>query len=160
MKRIFTTLIILYSILLLTACPSASLKKAQDSSARVATYANAGVNLTRNLFTSNVITLEQKDQIARKFVLLAEGGIAFDAAVAKAIQVYGSNAPKSEIQKIFETFDSEVVGKFLDILASLKLLANRAAYGQVIEAIRTAVLVVANVFGRRSQIAARIAAVS
>lgn len=158
--RSIATLAIIYSMVLLSACPSkASLDKAKESSARVATYANAGVNLTRNLYSSNVISLEQKDAIARKFVLLAEGGIAFDAAVEKAIQVYGSNAPKSEIQKIFETFDAEVVGKFLDILASLKLVANRAAYAQVIETIRTAVLVVAGVFGHKQAIARRIAAV-
>lgn len=159
--RIFTCLAVVYAVVLTTACPSSSsLKTAQEASARVATYANAGVNLTRSLYNSSVITIEQKDAVAGKFVLLADGGIAFDAAVANAIKVHGSNASKTEIAKIFETFDVQVVGKFLDILASLKLIANKLAYAQVIETIRTAVLVVANVFGRKQLIAARIAAVA
>ncbi|MEQ1644229.1 MAG: hypothetical protein ABL959_12350 [Pyrinomonadaceae bacterium] len=158
--RYLTALVILYSVVLLTACPQASLQKAKDSSARVATYANAGVNLTRNLYTSKLITLSQKDLVARKFVQLAEAGIAFDAVLAKAVVVYGSNVPKSEIAKAFETFDSEVVGKFLDILESLKVIANKSAYAQIIEGLRTAVLIVANVFGHRQSVARRITAVA
>ncbi|HEV7701392.1 MAG TPA: hypothetical protein VGO43_14265, partial [Pyrinomonadaceae bacterium] len=94
--RFSLALTVLYSMVLLTACPSAaSLEKAKAESARIATYANAGVNLTRNLYESQVITIGQKDAIAKKFVFLADGGIAFDAAVNKALATYGSNVPKT-----------------------------------------------------------------
>jgi hypothetical protein len=157
--KFLTALALVYSVVMLTACPSsASLQKAQESSARIAKYANAGVDLTRGLYESQVITLKQKDDIAKKFVLLAQGGIAFDAAVAKTQSLYGTNAPKNEVQAIFATFDTEVVGKFLDILQSLKVIANKQAYAAVIETIRTAVLVVAGVFGQQHAIAQRIEA--
>lgn len=157
MLKKIATLIILYSVVLLTACPSkASLEKAKAESSRIAGYANAGVNLTRSLYESQVITIGQKDNIARKFISLADAGIAFDLAVNKAIQTYGSNVPKSEIERVFAVFDSEVVEKFLDILSSMKLLANKAAYAQVIDTLRTAVLLVAKVFNKRQLIAAKV----
>lgn len=164
MKTIFvrtlTTLMIVYSIVLLTACPAASLQKAHDSSAKIAKYANAGVNLTRSLYQSQVISIDQKDAIARKFILLADGGIAFDAAVAKAKQVYGPNAPASEVQRIFALFDTEVIGKFLDILQSLKLINSQSAFLNIIAGIRAAVLVVAGLVGQKAAVVQRIEAIS
>ncbi len=156
--RTFATLALIYSMLMLTACPAASLQKVSDSSARVATYANAGVNLTRNLYEGKVITLDQKDAVATKFVQLAQAGVAFDAAVAKAKQVYGTNAPASEVQAIFATFDSEVIGRFLDVLKSLKLIANAGKYAAIIDGIRAAVMVIAGVFNQAHSVKLRLEA--
>ena len=156
--RMFAALAVIYSTLLMTACPAASLQKVSDSSARIATYANAGVNLTRSLYEAKVITIGQKDDVATKFVQLAQAGVAFDAAVAKAKTVYGTTAPASEIQRIFATFDSEVVGKFLDVLASLKLIAAKGKYAAIIETIRAAFMVVAGVFGHSKSVGLRLEA--
>lgn len=156
--RYFATFLVMYAVVQLTACPAASLQKAANASSRVATYANAGVNLTRNLYESKVIPIGQKDDIAQKFVLLAEAGVAFDAAVARARTIYGTNAPSSEIQKILATFDSEVVGRFLDVLQSLKLINARDKYAAIIDTIRAAVLVIANVFGHSKSVGLRLQA--
>ena len=157
--RIFISFVLIYAMVMLTACPSAaSLQKVQDSSARVAKYANAGVDLTRTLYESKVITLAQKDAIAQKFVLLARGGIAFDAAVANAKATYGTNAPQATIQQLLATFDSQVVGQFLEILTSLKVIGASGAYAAIIETIRAAVMVVAGVFGTKAAVTQRLAA--
>ena len=158
LTKIIVTLSLIYTIVMLTACPAASLQKAESASKRIATYANAGVNVTRTLFESKVISIGQKDEVARKFIVLAEGGIAFDIAIGKAKQLYGTNVPKSELVKIFAIFDTELVERFLDVLQSLRIIANKAAFAAVIDTIRASVLIIANVFGQRHLIETKIRA--
>jgi hypothetical protein len=154
------TLALVYSMVFLTACPSAaSLQKAKDESGKLAGYANIGVNVTRTLWESHVITdITVKDVIATKFVVLAKAGETFDTAVTNAIATYGTNAPKSEIDRIFATFDSQVVSNFIAVLQSLKLVSNAAAFATVIATIETAVLLIAKLFNQKSSVAARLQA--
>ena len=153
-------LLLIYS-LFLTACPSRlNIEKAKSSSAKVATYANAGVNLTRELFNANFLTLEQKDRIAEGWITLANAGIAFDAAIANLEQQYpqgvNSRIPKAEIERLFAVFDATVVNHFLEILSSLKLINRIGNYAAIIESIKAAILIVAGAFGQKSVIAAKI----
>src|SRR4051812_32441953 len=101
--KILLTLAVLYTLVMTTACPvsAASLEKAESASKQVATYANAGVELTRTLFESHVLSLAQKDTVARGFISLAEAGIAFDATVASAKQQFpAGQVPSSTISAI------------------------------------------------------------
>jgi hypothetical protein len=156
MKKILVCLTLVYSLLLF-GCPSKSIQKAKESSAKLATYANAGVDVTRGLFRENVITLAQKDKIADAFIVLADAGIAFDAAVRKAETEYGTNAPKAEIDRLFAIFDAEVVAKFLGVLSALKLVNDIGSFSVVIETLKTSVLLIAKAFGRMKQTEARLA---
>lgn len=157
MKTILTTLLILAS-LILTACPARTIQKAKSASANLATYANTGVDVTRELYRNNLITLAQKDKIADAFIVLANGGIAFDLAVKNAEQVYGgATPPRRELDALFATFNAEVVAKFLAVLQSLKLVNNTGAIGTVIESLKTAVLLIAAAFKHKSQVEAAIA---
>jgi hypothetical protein len=141
---------------MLTACPSQTIAKAKSSSAKLATYANSGVDLTRELFRSNFINLATKDKIADGFIVLAKAGQAFDLAVANAEKQYGADVPKDVIGQLFGTFNSEVVAKFVTVLAALKLTNVSGNFGAIIETIKTAVLLIAKAFGKRSVVAAQL----
>lgn len=158
MRRIFTSILIIYSMVMLTACPKEqSIEKAKSSSAKLATYANTGVNITRDLFNEKVISLETKNKIADAFIVLADAGIAFDTAVKRIETVYGTDVPKAEVTKLFEVFDKEVVQAFLAVLETLKLVSDSSAYLVVIEAVRTAVLTIAEAFDRKKTVEAQVA---
>ncbi len=157
MKKILTCLLLIYSLVMLTACPAKSIEKAKSSSAKLATYANAGVDLTRDLFRSNFINLATKDKIADGFIVLAKAGQAFDLAVANAEKQYGPDVPKDVIGQLFGTFNAEVVAKFVTVLAALKLTNVSGNFGAIIETIKTAVLLIAGAFGKRSIVAAQLA---
>jgi hypothetical protein len=161
MKRLITNFAIIFLIvfsLLTIACPTQSIQRAKDSSAKLAGYANTGVNLTRDLYEQNLINLATKDKIADAFIVLAKAGIAFDAAVAQVEAQYGASAvPKSEIDKLFAVFSSEVVAKFLDVVAALKLTNQANLYAQAIDLIKTAVLIIAKAFGRSASVKQQLA---
>lgn len=154
MKKFLITLIVLGS-LILTGCPNKSIQKAKDASSKLASYANAGVNITRDLYREKVISLEMKDRIADAFILLADGGIAFDLAVKRAEETYGSSAPKAEVEMLFAVFDREVISRFLDVLEKLKAVTNANAYLAIIESLKAAILVVAAAFGKRQAVEGR-----
>ncbi len=155
MKFLLTTILVLAS-LLSTACPARTIEKAEASSKKLATYANAGVNITRDLYREQLISIGVKDKIADAFILLAKGGQAFDLAVANAKVQYGTNPPKPAIDALFATFSSEVLAKFLAVLQELKLVADSSAYLAVIESVKAAVLIIAAAFGRRGQVEAQL----
>lgn len=156
MKKLLIVFLISLS-LMLGGCPKQSIEKAKANSAKVATYANAGVDLTRELWRANFLSLEQKDRVAEAWIVLARAGIAFDAAIANIEGEYGiADVPKSEIEKLFAVFNREVVGKFLDVLTALKLTTRAGEFGTIIESIKTAVLIVAGYFNRRSEVAAQL----
>ena len=157
MKRFLTCLLLIYSLVILTACPTASLAKAKTESERLATYANAGVNLTRELFRAGFVNLATKDKIADGFIVLATAGQAFDRAVVNAEAQYGSNVPKSEIAKLFATFDAEVITKFLAVLSLLKIANVSGNFVAVIESIKAAVLVIGSAFRMKAAVQARLA---
>jgi hypothetical protein len=158
LNKLVSILIVLSLVSFMTACPKASIASAKSSSQKVATYANAGVDITRELYRAGKISLEKKDAIADGFIRLAEAGLAFDAIVASAERQYGSNAPpKGEIDRLFATFDHDVVAKLVDVLKELKVPGvSSATFGPTIELLKTAILTVAKAFGKREQIAAQI----
>ncbi len=161
MKQILLALTVIYSMFFVTACPARiNIDKAKTNSAKVARYANAGVDLTRELFRSNFLTLAQKDKIADAWIVLANAGIAFDTAIANLEQQYPQTGvqkvPKVEIEKLFAVFNSTVVSQFLEILTSLKLIDRLNNYAVIIESIKAAILIIAGAFGQRKTIAAKI----
>lgn len=159
MKKLITYLLLMVMTVVMTACPEKSIANARKRSAQVASYANTGVNLTRDLFNAKLITLEQKDQVAVGFIALAQAGKTFDEAVRSVETTYGVDVPRAEVEKLFEVFNSLVVGKFLDVLRTLKLIPSDSRIGEVIELIRTAVLSVAKAFGKSYEVRQQLEAV-
>lgn len=162
LRTFFTTLLIIAAVFLVgitTGCPAKTLDKAQSSSVKIATYANTGINITRDLFNSRVITLAQKNQIAQGWLALAQAGQAFDVTVVRLKQQYGSaTPPASEIEALFTAFDDQVVNQFIHVLTALGVAGIPAEFQTVIAAIRTAVLIIAGMVGHKTQTAAKLAA--
>lgn len=157
MKSFCLCLLLLASFVFgLTGCTPDTVAKAKKASSKLASYADKGVNVTRDIYQQKLISLELKDKIADGFIKLSDAGIAFDAAVANAEKVYGSNVPQSEVEQLFAVFDQKVVAQFLAVVASLKLISNTPALAAVIESIKVAVLVIADAFGKKVVVAAEV----
>lgn len=154
--RYFIGVLAVIASMILTGCPAKTIQKAKESSAKLATYANSGVNVTRGLFQQELIGLEAKDKIADAFIILADAGIAFDLAVRNAEAAYGSDPPKTALDALFETFNAQVVAKFLNVLEKLKLVSDTGAYLAIIESLKAAVLVIAAAFGKKGQVEAQL----
>jgi hypothetical protein len=160
---------LLYALVLVTtACPvsAASIQKIQDESKKVATYANTGVELTRTLYENHVFSsdpaknLAIKDDIARGFITLAQGGVAFDATVAQAKQQYTGNVPQSQIEAFVNTFNTDIVDRFVTVLKSLKVISEGSQFATTVELLRTAVLATAAVLKIKSAVQAKLTAAS
>jgi hypothetical protein len=155
MKNLIVITIISISILL-TGCPKASIQSVKENSKKVAGYANAGVEITRELYRAGKLTLAQKDLIADGFIALAVGGLAFDAAVMAAEKQYAGNVPKDAVKQLLGVFNQEVVAKLVDLLSKIKPGFDSQAFHLAIEGIKTSVILIAGVFGQRKQVAAQI----
>ncbi|HEY8562812.1 MAG TPA: hypothetical protein VIL74_20710 [Pyrinomonadaceae bacterium] len=159
MKKIFTCALLIYSLVMLTACPAKSIETARAQSMSMARYANAGVDITRDLFREGVISLAQKDKIADGFLNLAKAGQLFDETLAAIEKSYGSNVPRTELEKLFESFNGIVVAKFLDLLKEMKLVGSGSRLGEVIEILRTTILAAAKIFGKAYEVRQQIEAI-
>lgn len=146
-------------MVLLTACPQKTIDTAKKQSTQIAVYANNGVEITRELFRNQIISLAQKDKIADGFILLAKAGQTFDLTVKNLENTYGKRPPKSELDKLFQVFNSEVVANFLEILRELKVIGANNRYGEVISLLQTAILTIAAVFRNSRQIKQQIEAI-
>jgi len=157
----FAFLFVIVFSMFATGCPDKSIQKAKSSSARVATFANAGVNLTRDLYRQQIISITVKDRIADAFITLAKAGQTFDAAVLKVEAQYGPAAPpRAEIDKLFAVFDSEVVDGLVDILKTVTASGIPDKFREIVETLKSAVIVIAKVFNRAVVVEARLAEVS
>jgi hypothetical protein len=156
MKFVLSLLIISSFVFAMTGCTPDTIAKAEKASGKLAGYADKGVNVTRDIYQQKLISLAVKDKIADGFIKLGNAGIAFDQAVANARQAYGTNVPAPEVERLFATFDSNVVGQFLAIIASMKLISDAPALAAVIATIKTAILVIADAFGKKVVVAAEV----
>lgn len=158
-KNALVALLMSSLVLAMTGCPKANIETVKSNSKKVATYANAGVEITRALFQAKKISLERKDAVADGFISLAEGGAAFDALVASIEAQYVDKAiPKSEIKRLFDTFNKDVVAKLVGVLKELKVpgTSNFDELWPKIELLKTAILAVAGAFGQREAVASQI----
>lgn len=164
--RLICMLVLYALVLMTTACPvdAVSIQKLQDSSGKVAGYANVGVNVTRTLYENHVFSsdpaknLATKDNIADGFIDLAKGGVAFDATVASLKQQYASNVPQSQLIALVNTFNSDVVDKLASVLTSLKVINAKSQFAATIDLLKTAVLTAAAVLKIKSAVQAKLAA--
>lgn len=157
-RQMLTTMLLIASIIFTqTACGPDTIAKAEKASAKLASYADKGVNVTRQLYRENIINLATKDAIADGFIRLADAGLAFDVAVRNAKAAYGENVPATEVERLFAVFDSQVVAQFLAVLQSYKLIADAPALAAVIASVKAAVLVIADAFGKKVQTQAKLA---
>ena len=144
MNKIFAVIVLIWAIVFASACPEkASLEKMQKRSSQIAAAADEGVNITRALFRENLISIEIKDRIADGFIKLARGGQVVDKTIADAIREFGASPPQDARAQIVALFKSNIVSGFLDILDILKIVQAGEKFRPTVEAIKTAVLLIA-----------------
>jgi hypothetical protein len=156
-KNFLASLLLLSVALTFTACDTKSIATAKTQSRKMARYANAGVEVTREMYRAQIINLAQKDKIADGFIRLAAAGQLFEKAIGNLESAYGTQSvPVSEIDKLFKTFDEEVVNQFLDLLAGLKIVTVSEDLRQVISVLRSTIIAAAKFFGKKAVIQQRI----
>lgn len=156
MKRFILSLLIIYSLLLVTACPSkGALEKAFNQSANIGKLASASAVTVGDLYKAGVISLETKDQIAEKLAQIVTSGTQVHGVIKALAEKYKGqvdNITADERNNLDLLFSREIVEPFLAILTSLKLLSPNTAK-QILVAVallRSAIMTVTGVFGSGS----------
>lgn len=163
MRTIITMLLISCLCFLSIGCDKQkSLEKAERTSKKLATYADSGVNITRELYEQNIITQNQTITIADNFIKLADAGIAFDAKVADLKAYYAANGEKPDgktLDNLAILFRSNIVVQFIEVLEQLKLVQPNEKLKLLISTIRNAVLIIASALDVENQTKTQIAGV-
>jgi hypothetical protein len=145
-----------------TGCPreraDSNIRKAAKASFELAGVTNDTVTAVGRAYTDGIISLEQKDRLADKLVILAKGGKTFNAAVRKAAEVYSTDVdpPPSEIDLLIALFDSDVISPFLEFLAAVGGINAPPYLATAVEMIRNVVLQIARGFGRERETETRL----
>ena len=154
----FIGIFVIIFAMLTAGCPSPkTLAQAKASSDEVAEYANAGINITRDLYQQNLLgktpaeNLANKDKIALGFKALVAGGLAFDQAVANVEAQYGTNpVPKAQLDALAAVFNAELVSKLVTLLKTIGLTAVTSNFVKIIDTLKNAVTTIAKVFGKQT----------
>lgn len=149
MKNLILSLLILYSMFLMTACPKESAVK----NAAKASYSLSGLTVdiavaAARAYNAQIITLDTKDKIAGYLKTISIGGKRFNNTLLIFARQSGPELPEDRLAVLNKIFSDEVVAPFLEVLQSLKILpASRADYLRTaINALRAAVLVISSGF--------------
>ena len=153
MKKIILSLTIVYSLIMMTACPSRSgLEKAFHESARVASLAETAAVTTGEFYSSGLLNLTTKDRIADALALVVKNGKSFHKVLAGLKAQYGDNLtaiPKAELANLDLIFSTQVITPFLEILSNIGVLPPAIAQKLVVafSILKTAILTISGVFG-------------
>lgn len=155
LKTIFLALALYAVILTSVACDQNQIRKAAKASNQLSGLTLDAVRATKQAYLDGMITLEQKDRIADKLLILATGGQTFNQAVKRMAASSEAMTP-GKWQALERLFDAQVIVPFLAFLAQTAGAANAAKLSAAIGLIRLSVLTIAQVFGRRQAAARRI----
>lgn len=156
MKKLILCLTLIYSLVMVTACPSRSkLERAFNESARVAQLAETAAVTTGEFYRSGLISVEAKDRIADALGRVVVNGKSFHRLLVGLKQQYGDrleNAPASALENLDLVFSTQVIAPFLEILNAVGVLPTATAQKLLvaISILKTAILTVSGVFGRGS----------
>lgn len=158
LKQILISCVALYALLFATACPvkKVDIDTVRSNSKRLSTIGNEAVNVTRGLMQQGVITPDLTIRIGNGYKRVAKLGQTFDASVESVAAAYGTNIPKPEIEKLFQAFNDDIVGAFVELLEEVKVLNNGALWRESIALIKVAILAIAKIFKQEKKVAARI----
>lgn len=153
MKKILLSLIVIYSMVFLLACPS---KKTAVREAVTASYSLSGLTVdgiaaTAKAYNAGIIDTPTKDRIANALKTIATGGKRFNQILDKyAAEAADKNEmiPADKMEILNKIFSDEVVAPFLEVLQSMKILsADKAEYlRSAINALRAVILTIQNGF--------------
>lgn len=149
MKKITISIILIFSLLILSACPKQSVvRQAAKASFQLSGLTVDAVNATGKAYQANLLSAETKNRIADALKKIATGGKRFNQHLEMYFRNHGENIPSDKLEILNAIFSDEVVVPFLEILQALKVLsANDAGYlHSAINALRTAILIISNGF--------------
>lgn len=146
MKKLIISLLIVYSLVMLTACPSqSSITTAAKASNQLAGLTINAIQTVKTGYETNLFTLAQKNSIAQKLSILSDGGKAFNNAVTTLLAA--TRTPTADqLATLSQLFDTSVITPFLAVLTEVGLIKNAPAVMAAIAVIRTTVLSIAAVF--------------
>jgi hypothetical protein len=156
MRKLILCLALIYSLVMVTACPSRSkLERAFNESARVAQLAETAARTTGDLYQAGILSLEAKDRIAASLGQVVTNGKQFHQLLVGLKNQYGDrldNAPASALQHLDLVFSTQVIAPFLEILRNVGALPAATAQNLmvVLAVLKTAIMTVAGVFGSGS----------
>ena len=148
MKKVFTCLLIIYSIFL-TACPKdTAVRKAAKASFELSGLTLDVVNATGKAYDAGIIGLDAKDRLAAAEKRVATGGKHFNEILTAFNTQTSGNLTPEQVQLLSKIFSDEVVTPFLTILQELSVISlDQVQYLRTaIAALRTAILVISGTF--------------
>lgn len=150
MKKILLSLIVIYSMIFLLACPKkdTAVREAVKASYSLSGLTIDGIAATAKAYNAGIIDVQTKDKIANALKNIAIGGKRFNQTLEKYVQESGENMPTDKIAILNKIFSDEVVTPLLEILQSMKILsADKAEYlRSAINALRAVILTIQNGF--------------
>lgn len=156
MKNLILCLTLIYSLVMVTACPSRSkLERAFNESARVASLAETAAVTTGEFYRSGLLSLDAKDRVAEALGKVVVNGKSFHRLLVGLKAQFGDrleNAPASALENLDLVFSTQVIAPFLEILTTIGVLPAAAAQKLLVAVsiLKTAILTIAGVFGSRS----------
>lgn len=142
MKRTLLAALLIFTSLFHIACPKDSVvRKAARASYELSGLTRDVIAATGKAYDAQILTLDQKNQIARKLQMIAAGGARFNQIATAA---NNSNTNPSVITTLNLILSNEITAPFLEILQILGAISpTRADYLQVtLAALRTAILTI------------------
>ena len=138
--KIITAFLLMYSLLLLTACPKAetvekSLRKARESSAQMSIYGTKIVNANVEAYQAKEISPELFKELTVLTGKFSDGLKIYRDALDGAEKIFAQtkNLPSGTVNKLAAVFDEQVVATFLALADKLNLVRGAQA-----ETIKTA----------------------
>lgn len=148
MKKILLSVIVIYSLLLLTACPQETVvRRAAKASYELSGLTVDVINAVGKAYANNLIDIRTKDDLANKLKTLSVGGMKFNQLLESALKDANGDETKvtpDKIQNLNKVFSDDVVMPFLEILQLAKVIspANVNYLHSAIAALRTAILTI------------------
>ena len=155
-KKFVLSLTVIYSLILVTACPSKSdLVRAFNRSAAIGGLAETAAVTTGDFYKQGFISLEWKDDVASQLDMIVKNGKSFHKLlVALKAKYAGSlaNIPKWEIADLDPIFSRDVIEPFLAILVQSGALPPEIAKKVMLafSLLRTAIMTISGIFGSGS----------
>lgn len=151
MKKVFTCLILIYSLFLM-ACPkTAAVRKAAKASFEMAGIVKDVIAATGKVYDAGIINLATKDRLAAAEKRVASGGKHFNELLAGYIATDPSGVPADKLAILNQIFSNEIVTPFLEILQELKVISpGTATYLTIaIDSLRAAILLISGAFAEQ-----------
>lgn len=155
-RKIFLSLVVVYSLIMLTGCPSKkNLEGAFNASSRIGNLAEVAAVTTGDFYAQGFLTLEMKDRFAAGLAVILRNGKSVHQLLVAIKDKYNgklNDVPKSVLADLDLIFSREVIAPFLGLLTQAGVLPDETAK-QILLAftlLKTAILTVSNIFGSGS----------